>query len=42
MVGRELRKLRPSGEDHRGLVWGRPRNEMVGVRVGRIIDVLKN
>ena len=41
MVGRELQKIRPYGEDHRGLVWGRKIGEVAGIWTGRMIDVLK-
>ena len=42
MVGRELQKIRPSGEDHQGLVWGREGVDRAGRgSSGKSIDVLK-
>ena len=42
MVGRELQKIRPYGEDHQGLAWGREGVGLVGRHnSGKKIDVLK-
>ena len=42
MVGRELQKIRPYGEDHQGLVPVRGKAAVVSTRNGKRIDVLKN
>ena len=42
MVGRELQKIRPYGEDHQGLVWGRGGVEIESKNNGKRTRVLKN
>ena len=42
MVDRELQKIRPYGEDHRGLVWGRRGAVPARKQSMKKIDVLKN
>ena len=38
MVGRELQKIRPYGEDHQGLVRGREGVHQDDIRIGKAID----
>ena len=44
MVGRELQKIRPLGEDHRGLVRGRKKKgiDLAGIHIGKMMKGLKN
>ena len=42
MVGRELQKIRPYGEDHQGLVRGREGVILAGIHIMKTIDGLKS